>query len=268
MGKGRIILRMTSSSSFTGRVSLAKALRRGFVTAYDNLGYIALVSFGSSLATFVVFSAGLKLARMTDLGIFEVIFAIPAGLVAWLAAVGLFYYAKKLIYHEYPSTGDTLSGIRILIVPALALFFINLVVTALLLGDAIALFLAKRAQGICSALGVLCVYMTIVWLMAALYHLPLLAFQLDMPSGPRPFVVIRKSFLLLADNPAFTVGLFAAIIALAVICAIPGFVGMVLFYPGATAFVITHGLRELFVKYGMVEEEPEIVEDKGWPQRD
>ncbi len=257
---------MADSTTVRTRASLTKALRRGFAAAYDHLGYVVLVSFTGFAVTAIVLGAGMKLALILELGALKFALCIPAALAAWLVAVGAFYYAKKSVYHEHPSLVETLSGIRILLRPALALFLVNLTVILILIIDVAAYLLVARTSAVYGILSVVCAYLALFWFLAAIYHLPLLASQLDMPSGPRPLVVLKKSFLLLGDNPGFTAGLVVVIIALAVICALPGFVGMALFYLGTAAFVVTHAVRELFIKYGIVESEPEVVEDKGWPQ--
>ncbi|MGQ9455124.1 MAG: hypothetical protein ACUVRS_09420 [Armatimonadota bacterium] len=258
---------MMSGDMLTRRADLAKALRRGFGAAYENMGYVVFVSFLSfSLAVLCAWVLG-RIASLIRLGLTEIVLVIPGGMVIWLVSVGVFHYAKKVVYYEYPGLVDTITGVGVLFSPAVRLFAIDLLVTMLLVGDTVALFL-RRGSVVWQLTGIVCGYLSVIWLMSCMYHLPLLVKQLEMESGPRPVVVLRKSFLLMADNPGFTVGLFVVIIALAVVCALPGFVGMALFYPGGTAFIITHALRELFIKYGIVEEEPEVVEDRGWPQTD
>ncbi|MDH7602819.1 MAG: hypothetical protein QHI38_11795 [Armatimonadota bacterium] len=247
---------------------MSRALRRGFAAAYDHLGYVVLVSFLGFAATVAVLAGGMRLAMVSKNELLRFVLCIPAALTAWLAAVGAFYYAKKSVYHEYPSPGETLAGIRILLLPALALFAVNLVAAVVLIGDAVAYLLVWRVSAVYKILSIVCAYLAVFWILAAVYQLPLLAAQLDMPSGPKPLVVLKKSFLLFGDNPGFTVALFVVIIALAVVCALPGFVGMALFFLGTSAFVVTHAVRELFIKYGIVEDEPEVVEDKGWPPGD
>ncbi len=247
--------------------SLGRALSRGFRAAYDHLGYVVFVTFVSFVLTAGLFSAAVAGANAIGRagGMVKMLFFIPAALAAWLLATGVFYFANKSVYHEYPTLADTWRGIGELLWPALALFFTDLLVTAVLVGDAI-FFLGVRGGPVFLALGILSGYITLVWLMMLMYQLPLLPAQAKMESGPKPLVIVRKSFLLVADNPGFTVGLFLVIIALAVVCAVPGFVGMAVFFMGATAFVLTHALRELFIKYGIVEDEPDVVEDHGWPR--
>lgn len=249
--------------------SLGLALRRGFVATYDHLGYVVFVTFASFVLVSTLLGAAIAAVRTLGQlgGMAKIVLFFPAVIAFWLFAVGVYYYAHKSVHHEYPTLADTWTGIKVLLRPALKLLALDLTVTVLLLGDTF-FFLSMKGGPIFQIVGIVCGYIALVWLMMTMYHLPLLVAQLGMESGPKPVVVVRKSFLLVADNPGFTVGLFLVIIALAVICAVLGFVGMAVFYLGATAFVLTHALRELFIKYGIVEDEPETVEDSGWPGSD
>jgi hypothetical protein len=245
---------------------LGWALKRGFRAAYDHLGYVVLVSFVSVLGTVALLGLGWRAAVELRPGMLGAVFFLPAMLFGWLCAVGVFHYADKAVYHEHPTLADTWRGVGRLIVPALGLFVVDLVVMAVLLGDA-AFFASMKSKAVGTVVAVVCLYLAAAWLMAALYHLPLLSAQLRMESGPRPFVIIRKSFLLALGSPGFTVGLAFAIIALAVLCALPAGLGTAMLFAGTAAFLLTHALRELFVRYGVIEEELEVVEDKGWPKR-
>lgn len=247
--------------------SLNKALRLGFRAAYDSLGYVVGASFAAFVLSALVFTLMAWIARQVSVGgLFELTMAVPGMLVAWLAAVGIFYYARKSIFHEHPTPTDTWEGVKLLAGPAIVLFVIDLLITVVLLGDLTFLALALEMRGgvVLAALAIVSAYVSLMWLMMGLYHLPLLVAQSSMESGPRVKVVLSKSFLLAADNPGFTVGLFVAIIAFAILCALPAALGYALLFTGVAAFLLTSALRQLFIKYGMVEEEPEVVEDKPW----
>jgi len=166
----------------------------------------------------------------------------------------------------HATISDTWEGIGRLIGPALAVFAADLIITAVLLGDAAFFLIAFRARGgaVLSGLGILFSYLSLMWLMMVMYHAPLLVAQLEMESGPGVKVVLRKSLLLAMGNPGFTLGFFVVIIAFAAICALPAMLGIAILFPGAAAFLLTSALRELFIKYGVVEEEPEVVEDQPW----
>ena len=249
-------------------VSIGRAIRTGFRDAYDHMGYVVFATFVSFLCTAAVLSLVFVVLRSVP-GIpliAQLALMLPVAFVGYICAVGVFYYAGKSADHEHPAVHDTLVGIKKLFVPALGLFVVDAFFMGVLGGDAV-LFLAMftpKGSAVFLALSILCAYLSIVSTMMAMYHLPLLVAQLEMESGPRTFVILRKSFLLMADNPGFTVVLFLVIIAFAVVCALLALVGMALLFLGVCAFLLTHALRELFTKYGILEEEPEIPEDKPW----
>ena len=243
---------------------MARALRKGFRAAYDSMGYAVLSSavwFGVAAVP-----AAVAVGRMRSGEVAAGVALAAVGVVAgFVWCVGVFYYASAVVYHRHPAPADTFVGIRKLLAPGLALLAVDVAVTVVLAGDA-AFFLLMRTGPAFAALGVVCGYALLVWLMMLTYHLPLLVWQLDAESQPRVGVILKKAFLLTFDNPGFTVGLFAAIIAFAVVCSF-AIVGAAMLLLGTLAFLLTHALRELFVKYGIVEEEPEVIEDTGWPRR-
>ncbi|MCE5200385.1 MAG: hypothetical protein ABFD54_10760 [Armatimonadota bacterium] len=258
--------RMSKEMTAPRRVNLLKSLGRGFKCAYDHLGYVVFVTLASFVLTAMVLSLTMVVKGKTVPFAATVFVAV---LVSWMCAVGAFYYANRAVYYEHPGILDTLTGIRVLALPALKLFLIDILVLAVLVCDAVFfLGLAISNKSLLFAMpGVLFGYGALIWMMMAMYHLPLLPAQLDMDSGTGPWVIIKKSFLLMAGSPGFTVGLFLVIIAFAVICALPVLIGTAIIFMGAAAFVLTHALRELFIKYGVVEEEPEVIDDS-WPNVD
>lgn len=246
--------------------SLSKALRNGFRWAYDSMGYVVGSSFATfGITAFVLALMGLASARISQLHAMGMLSGLAALPVCWLCAVGVTYYAWKAITHQHPIPTDTFEGIRRLLGPALALFVVDLIISTVLIGDVVFFALAFKARGgaVLAALAMVCAYLALMWSLMCVWHLPLLAAQVEMESGPGVRVILRKSFLLTADNPGFTVGLFVVIIAFAALCAISA-VGTALVFAGTLAFLLTCSLRELFIKYGIVEEEPEVVEDKPW----
>lgn len=259
---------MSNRGEIRRPASLGRALRRGVRAAYDQLGWVVGITLASFAATAGVLSLSVWAANLAGVasGPFRVVIPLPGVFVYYLCAVGAFYYAGRSAAYRHPALGDFWTGVRVLFWPALVLFAIDALVGGVLVGDAV-FFLAlgsARNSGLFAALGVLCAYLAVVWATMCQYHLPLLVAQLDMESGPRPAVVIRKAFLLTADNPGFTATLFLVIIAIAVLCALPALIGMAILFLGATAFILTHSLRELFVRYGIVEEEPDLVEETPW----
>ncbi len=259
---------MRNDRGTSRRARLPRALRRGLRDAYDHLGYVVVVTFIAFLCTVLLSGAAGLLWKSAggSLGIVGAVLLLPAALGAYLCAVGVFYYANKAVFFEHPSAADTWKGIRLLLGPATALFAVDFLIGVVVVGDTLFFgrMFGESRNPVCAVIGILCFYVTLAWLMMALYHLPLLAAQLKMESGTKPGVILRKSYLLAADNPGFTACLFIVIIALAVLCVLPGLIGMAVLFLGAAAFLLTHALRELFIKYEMIEDEPETVEDSGW----
>ena len=243
---------------------LNRVLKSGFRAAYDSLGYVVFSSFLWFVACSAIFAIVLLISRVT--GPVGLVLMVPGLFVAWMSLVGIFYYVRKVIYHQHPTPADTFLGARNLIVPALWLFVIDIIVSGLLIGDLVFFALAFQSKGgvLFATLAILFAYLGLMWLMMGLYQLPLLVDQLEHDPGPRLKKILYKSFLLAADNPAFTVGLFVVIIALTMLCAAPALLGVALLLPTVAAFLLTFSLRELYIEYGVVEPESEVIEDKPW----
>lgn len=256
---------MTEEKTTLPPAKLGKALAKGFRAAYDSLGYVVSASFGTFLVCAGLLTLASLIARHIKSPVAMLLF-VPALLAAWLAEVGMLYFARKSVYEGHAALSDTWEGIGKLIRPAIGLFVADLAITVVLAGDAMFFMEMSHARNrnLFTAVAIFFTYLTIVWLLMWLYHLPLLVAQLHMESGPRVTVILRKGFLLMADNTSFTVWFFVAIIAFTVLCALPGLLGMAVLFPGAVAFLLTCVLRELLIKYGVVEQEPEAVEDKPW----
>lgn len=256
---------MDNGNDTLPRARLGRALRKGFIETYDHLGYVVLVSFITFILTAIVGSLMALVGRSSELIVVRMLLMVPAALVAFLCAVGVYYYAGMFVYRERPVLSDTLAGIRLLVNPALKLFAVDIVISAVLAVD-FAFFFSIFTAGrnpIAGAVVIVVGYIVIFWMMMAIYHVPLLIAQQVLESGTSIKAVFRKSFLLTMGNLGFTVGLFLVIIALAVLCAVPILIGMAFLFLGTSAFLITHALRELFVRYGIVEEEPEDEEGGG-----
>jgi len=231
------------------------AVRRGFRAAYDSLGLVV----ASSLAIFCL-AVGIERAVNGLGGIIGLAVGAVGLCVAYVFASALTLHAHRMASHDYPCVGDIPGEVTRVALPALKLLLIDLVISVVVLGDTLFVFrIARGALGVIGLGFFLCA--SVLWLMMSVYHLPLLAAQFQMESGPRPFVVLRKSFLLTVDNPGFTLVVLVVIIALGAVCAVPAMVGWAIFFPGAAAFLAVAALRELFVKYGVVESEPEHIDD-------
>ncbi|MCX6345105.1 MAG: hypothetical protein NT018_08520 [Armatimonadetes bacterium] len=254
---------MSNEEAADRKISLARALKNGFLSAYDHLGYVVCASLICSALSLAVY--GLTVMSTGFLhGASRLLVFIPALLVAFICAAGVFYYANMAAFEKRPAVIDTLMGARKLLVPAIELFFVDGFITAVLLVSS-AFFVSRMGTGsLYLAAALLSAYLLLIWLIVAMYHLPLLAAQLDMESGPKPLVIMRKSFLLTIDNLCFTVCLFVVIIAIVMLCALPRFIGILAIFLGVISFVLNHALKELFKKYGILQPEAEPVKDEAW----
>lgn len=256
---------MTEEQTTLPPARLGRALAKGFRAAYDALGYVVAGSFVTFIICAILLTLGGLAARHINspLGILVI---LPAVFAAWLAEIGMLYFAHKVIYDGHAMISDTWEGIGRLLRPAIALFVVDLAITVLLLGDAAFFLIAFKTRGGAgfAALGALFGYTSLMWLMMSIYHLPVLVAQLEMESGPRVKAVLYKSLLLAMGNPGFTLGFFVVIIAFTALCALPALLGMAVLFLGTVAFLLTSALHELFVKYGVVESEPDAIEDKPW----
>ncbi len=261
---------MSDNSASGHSANIVKAIRNGFVAAFDHLGFVFISTFATFLLAVGVFALSLFAVYKLGLRIPAYLIYIPSIAVAWLMAVGVFYYANKAVFAIDAAASDLLEGIKKLFIPAILLLLLDGFITVVVFSDKLAdaQYFWRNVAGLPGALlpviNMLALFFKILWLMMLLYHLPLLPAQLNMKSGPNPLVILKKSYLLMADNPGFTVVLFVVIIAFAVICALPMRVGFATVFLGAAAFILTHALRELFIKYGVVEEEKEVVEELPW----
>ena len=246
-----------------GKANLSVAIKKGFRDAYDHLGLTLAVSLITSFV-FVILSS---LARLSFFSrpVYQVSIIIVSSLCAWLCASGAYYFVGKSVYGEHPVLIDFWLGFKRTLTPSIKLYFVDLLITAAALSNIIMFVKLALANSSFSffIISAFASGITIIWLMMLMYHLPLLVWQLEQESGPGALVILRKSFLLVAGNPAFTVGLFLVIIAFTIICVFSALIGWVTLFLGASAFLLTHATRNLFIKYGIVEDDPEPdLEDK------
>lgn len=258
--------RMSEDQLAVYRPNLLKTLGRGFRDIYDHLGYVVgatLVWFIVCLAVYAVTGMGINLLPGRHGGIIW-LFMLPTLFVGYIGAVGLYYYVGGVVFRRHPVVGDHLAGIRKLFIPAVKLFLIDGAVTAIIVADCVFFLLRIRAGVPYLVMSAASVYLLLMWSVLSIYHLPVLIAQGEMESGPKPLIILKKSFLLTLDNPFFTLGLYAAIIAIIALSVLTVFAGFAVFALGASAYLSTHALRELFIKYEIIEPDPEAAQDSPW----
>lgn len=237
-----------------------KTLKKSFAYSYE---YLGLTIISSSLATSIAL-VFLTLLRLTAIGKYPPYFFIGV-LILYIFLIcpiiaGACAVSRKIVIKDDPSPRDIFSASREYLFPAWKLGFIQAVTTMTLL--IVIWFYFAHGGVVFMIAGIVFAYVMLFWILSTIYHFPILIEQ-----RPGTFVVIKRGFLLLMDNVAFTVGLFFVIILFACICAAT-FVGLALLYLGVFSMLTTRMTRVLFQKYGLIEPEvePEIVEDNGFPK--
>lgn len=248
--------------------SLGRVLKRGVVDAWDRFGLVigaSLVwSFAVSLPIIVAAAVG---GRIPGTRMWLALVGLAASALVGAALLGGIYrLAYKIVYREDPTLGDVLSGAKEMVGRSYAIAAINVIVAGILALD-VAFFFGLigplRTSLITLGVGALALYAMLAWSMAAIYQFPLLSAQRPMGQREGALAAVKKSLLLALHNPGFTIGLFVVILGFSVLCLI-SVIGMLVIYTGTVSIVTTHALRELYVRYGVVEEPPEVEEDEGW----
>ncbi len=165
--------------------------------------------------------------------------------------------AHRIAYFLDPGPDAFRDFWRVHLRAALGLATVQLVVSGVMLADA-AFFLTRSSLPLRMA-GMLMVYLLLLWLMMQLWQWP---FLIAEEGGV--LKAVRKSGLLLLDNPFFTLGAFSVTMTAGALLLVSG-IGAVAALGGLGACFVVRTHRELLMKYGLVEDEPDIVEDDGWP---
>ncbi len=236
-----------SHSSEEYRPRLWRATKLWAKDIYENLGVVCAISFIDSfflLAAFFLSKGPLVQSFIMILAIFTAICPLSFGATI---------FAHKKIYNLYPSLGDLAFGYRFSLAKSVGLGFLNLIFLWLAFaGFSMSLFEIKSFEiksGMWLAImAAVFFYAGIFWFGTLIYQLPLIALQ---NSGI--FSTLRKSCLMVLDNPLFTVGAIFVIISFTILCALPAYVGFVVVYFGALPFFCVRASRELFIKYGLVD---------------
>ncbi|MDO8585907.1 MAG: hypothetical protein Q7T82_02600 [Armatimonadota bacterium] len=238
---------------------LWKTLKRAAGDVYDNLGLVAAASFIWFVTAALPFFLGLALVKSRALaGVWIAGVLLWSILVTGPVTAGVFQLAANIAKRDSPALSDILAGARRLLLPAWKLAAAQMILSAVALTDVVffyGMFVPSKNFALL-IFGAIALYALVFWAMMATYQWPLLVEQ-----RPPTFRLIYRSFLFVADNLFFTTIIFFVIICLTILCIGPG---MALLLMGVVAVISTTALRELLRKYGLVEIEPEVVEDHGW----
>jgi hypothetical protein len=254
---------------------IGRVFRKAFGDVYDYLGLVVAASFVWLVASLVPLTFGIELQKRVSSPAPLFAGVALSAVVAVCLGVGLFYLAHRVVHREDPGFGDLLMGFKALFLPSVSLALVDLIVTGLLAADIGFFFGLFKVSGALAhnpvffSVGIFFVWVMAFWLMTAMYHGPLLVSSYYLPElevkRPTTGSIIKRGVLLALGAPFFTLVFLFAIIAVTIL-AVGSRIGMAIFvaYPGIVAIVLTHATRALFIRYGVLEERPEVVEDEGW----
>jgi len=239
------------------RPRLIWAVRRGAADFYDRLGLMVLGSAVMMLLPFCAVLAGGALR--------PAIGPMPAALVTVLlswyglaAGWGLnVLLAHRIAYFLDPGPEAFRDFGGRFLWPALKLGTVQLLLNAVMAADAV--FFLSRPSLLPKMAGMVVAYLLLLWLLMQLWQWPYL-----IAEEGAVWKAVRKSALLLLDNPFFTMGAFLVTMTAGALLLLSG-IGAVAVLGGLGACFVVRAHRELLMKYGIVEDEPEVVEDTGWP---
>lgn len=219
-------------------------IKKAFFDGWDNLISMVVHNLGY-LVIFFAFFGVLSLASSNLL--FFLIIILGAGALAFYTA-GAASATWAYAHYQRPGFSDFKRGIRISWRHGLLFWFLLLLVLTLVF--LVIPFYLSFENIVGLILGVILFWVTLLLLFALIYFFPLF-FAMQ---GDRPMKTLKKSFLLVLDNPFFT--LFLAmyqvvntILSLLLALLAPGFTGISLACSVAT--------KLLLFKYDYLEEHPE-----------
>jgi len=220
-------------------------IKKAFFDGWDNLISMVVHNLGYLLLLFAFFGV-LSLVSTSTL-LFFIVIILGTGALAFYTA-GASSASWAYARYQRPGWSDFKRGIRISWRHALLFWFLLLLVLTLVF-LVIPFYLSfENIVGI--ILGVIIFWVTLLLIFALMYFFPLF-FAMQ---GDRPMKTLKKSFLLVLDNPFFT--LFLAVyqvintlFSLLLAFLAPGFTGISLAGSVAT--------KLLLFKYDYLEEHPE-----------
>lgn len=240
------------------RASLALGLRLGIRDSYDYLGTVVLMS----LAGAMISGAGALGGHALGLALFHrlpgsmpivlpVLTAVAGmAVVGGPLAAGFCRFARNAAARREPELFDLAWGFREALRPSALLALIQIFGSLVLAGNC--WFYISQEGPVLAVLGAVFGYVLLFWLLMTLYQWPLLA---EEAGGARR--ALRKSALLVLDNPGYSAALGLVILALTVL--LWGFIiPALLLWAGAMPLLLTQATRELLRKYGLLPPDPTL----------
>ncbi|MFA5699337.1 MAG: hypothetical protein WC954_06360 [Sphaerochaeta sp.] len=220
-------------------------IKKAFFDGWDNLISLVVHNLGYLLVVFLLFG-GLSLAESSTF-LFFLIIILGLGALAFYSA-GAASASWAYAYYQRPGFNDLKRGIRISW--RHGLLFWGLLLLIVTLTFLVIPFYMSFGNMVGIILSVLLFWVTLLLSFSLLYYYPLF-FAMQ---GDRPTKTLKKAFLLVFDNPFFTLFLaiyqvITFILSLLLAFLAPGFTGMNLASSVAT--------KLLLFKYDYLEAEPE-----------
>lgn len=233
------------------------AIRRGAGDFYDRMGLTVLGSIAWSVPLLLILSLAAGVRSVAPPVV--VVLIVLAGAWTWAGlAFGMnIVLAHRIAYFQDPGPDALTDGLHTFGVGALKLVLVQLL-ALVILGFDTAFFLSRHSAGL-RVLGIVCAYALLLWLLCMTWQWPFLATE-----NRATLKILKKSALVTADNPFFTLGVFLVTMTAGTLLLLSG-IGAVAAFGGFVACLLTRAHKETLKKYGMAEDEPEMIEDEGWP---
>lgn len=234
--------------------SFRKTGRKWLSDSYDRLGLVII----SSLTWFgVILGLVWAIIRVASPNVLLIFLALATAYVLVIAPLtaGVFFLARRIVTRDDPSVSDVFYGTVTLAIPTWTLGLAQVAITTIIFVN-IWFYLTRHSLAL-NLIGVFCIYVMLLWGLASIYHYPILVEQ-----RPGTLKILKRGFLLTADNVTFTAKTFLAIILLTCLSIVIPFC-LPLLFAGTASILQVRALRALFVKYGLLEPEREHEADEG-----
>lgn len=229
---------------------LGRAVGAAFRDVWDRLGLVVAASLFWSVSVIIPLGLGLLIGSPITIAL--------GAIIAWLVSTPILAGVHRMAYRiaagEDASFREVLDGARELAKPSYGLSALNVLVVAVLGSDFIVYFGVIGGSHLSITLlviGLMSLYMSSGW--------AVLAAQGPLGQRGGALQAFKRSWLLVLGSPGFTIGLFVVILGLSILC-VGTAIGMLVLYAGFTAILHSRGLRELYVRYGVINESVEVTE--------
>lgn len=247
-------------------ITFFRALRNATGDAYDRLGLTlasSLLWCVSLLGALALMNAAIR-TKNVSLALLALFVAAVIVAEAWTACT---YLAYRITTRDEPSLICFAEAWRRLGLKTALLAIVQTFITGVVLAN-IAVYLQSPLL-ILRVMGVVVLYILLLWATAMLYQYPLLIEHVyGAYVGEETKVgwfrrVLRRSLLLTLGNLPFSAGMFAIIAAWSLFCFF-SVIGLALMYAGFASLAVVQWTRALLIQYGVIvlPPQPEIVPDE------